>query len=181
MKALSAEDVADLRRWLISGAVVVLAHGAIAAGMVNWRDEIEPGEPAAAIVIEFAPLPVAPAAPQIDIAPGPEQVMSDASPDKPVERVEEEQKLEAKVASRSVEEPPLEIKPAPNPDVAIEPTRQEVATPQRQEPRTPASTTSAPQAPPEQIAALPAAPMQRHITPTNSDAAHMQKSDRSVA
>ena len=43
MKALSAEDVADLRRWLISGAVVVLAHGAIAAGMVNWRDEIEPG------------------------------------------------------------------------------------------------------------------------------------------
>ena len=68
MKALSAEDVADLRRWLISGAVIVLAHGAIAAGMVNWRDEIEPGEPAAAIVIEFAPLPVAPAAPQIDIA-----------------------------------------------------------------------------------------------------------------
>jgi len=45
MKALSAEDVADLRRWLISGAVIVLAHGAIAAGMVNWRDEIEPGEP----------------------------------------------------------------------------------------------------------------------------------------
>jgi hypothetical protein len=43
MKALSAEDVADLRRWLISGAVIVLAHGAIAAGMVNWRDEIEPG------------------------------------------------------------------------------------------------------------------------------------------
>ena len=71
MKALSAEDVAGLRRWLISGAVIVLAHGAIAAGMVNWRDEIEPGEPAAAIVIEFAPLPVAPAAPQIDIAPDP--------------------------------------------------------------------------------------------------------------
>ncbi len=168
MKALSAEDVAGLRRWLISGAVIVLAHGAIAAGMVNWRDEIEPGEPAAAIIIEFAPLPVAPAAPQLDIAPGPEQVMSDASPDKPVERVEEEQKLEAKVASRSVEEPPLEIKPAPNPDVAIEPTRQEVATPQRQEPRTPAPTTSAPQAPLEQTAALPAAPIQGQITPTNS-------------
>jgi hypothetical protein len=77
MKALSAEDVAGLRRWLISGAVIVLAHGAIAAGMVNWRDEIEPGEPAAAIIIEFAPLPVAPAAPQLDIAPGPEQVMSE--------------------------------------------------------------------------------------------------------
>src|SRR5260370_1431374 len=168
MKALSAEDVAGLRRWLISGAVIVLAHGAIAAGMVNWRDEIEPGEPAAAIIIEFAPLPVARGAPQLDIARGPEQVMPDASPDKPVERVEEEQKLEAKVASRSVEEPPPEIKPAPNPDVAIEPTRQEVATPQRQEPRTPAPTTSAPQAPLEQTAALPAAPIQCQITPTNS-------------
>ncbi len=111
MMALSAEDVADLRRWLISGAIIVLAHGAIAATMVSWRDEIEPAEPAAAIVIEFAPVPVAPVAPQADIAPGPEQVMSDASPDKPVERVVE-QKVEEKVASRPVEEPPPEIKPA---------------------------------------------------------------------
>src|SRR6266511_2632071 len=65
MMALSADDVADLRRWFISGAIVVLAHGAIAATVVKWRDEIEPGEPAAAIVIEFAPVPAAPAQGQI--------------------------------------------------------------------------------------------------------------------
>jgi periplasmic protein TonB len=170
MMSLSVEYLADLRRWLISGAIIVLAHGGIAAGMVSWRDEIEPAEPAAAIVIEFAPVPVAPAAPQTEIPPGPEQVMSDASPNKPVESLEEKQKTEEKVASRPVEEPPPEIKPAPNPDVALEPLHQEVTSPQRQEPRTPAPTTSAPQALPEQTAALPAAPAQGRITPNTSNA-----------
>jgi hypothetical protein len=83
--AMMAEDLADLRRWVMCGAIVVLAHGAIAAAMVSWRDEIDPAEPAAAIVIEFAPVPVGPAAPQTEIPPGPEQVMSDASPNQPVE------------------------------------------------------------------------------------------------
>jgi protein TonB len=170
MMALSAEDFADLRRWAICGAIIVLAHGAIAAGMVNWREEIEPAEPAAAIVIEFAPVPVAPAAPQTEIAPGPEQVMSDASANKPVESVEEKEKVEEKVASRPAEEPPPDIKPAPNPDVAVEPPQQEFTTPQRQEPRTPAPTTSAPQALPEQTAALPAAPTQGRISPNTSNA-----------
>jgi protein TonB len=168
--ALSAEDVTDLRRWVLSAAIVVLAHGAIAAGMVTWRENIEPAEPAAAIVVEFAPVPVAPATPPTDIAPGPEQVMSEASPERPVEHVEEEQKIEEKVASKPVEEPPPEIKPAPNPDVAIEPPKQEVAKLQPQEPRTPAPTTSAPQALPEENAAVPAAPMQGRLTPTPSNA-----------
>ena len=168
--ALSAEDVTDLRRWVLSAAIVVLAHGAIAAGMVTWRENIEPAEPAAAIVVEFAPVPVAPATPPTDIAPGPEQVMSEASPERPVEHVEEEQKIEEKVASKPIEEPPPEIKPAPNPDVAIEPRPQEVAKLLPQEPRTPAPTTSAPQALPEENAAVPAAPMQGRLTPTPSNA-----------
>jgi periplasmic protein TonB len=170
MMALSAQDLADLRRWAICGAVIVLAHGAMAAGTINWREEIEPAEPAAAIVVEFAPVPVAPAAPQTEIPPGPEQVISEASPERPVEQVEEKQKPQEKVASRPVEEPPPEIKPAPNPDVALEPPHQEVPTPQRQEPRLPAPTTSAPQALPDQTAAIPAAPTQGRITPTNSNA-----------
>lgn len=168
--ALGAEDFTDLRRWAISAAIVVLAHGAIAAGMVPWREEIEPAEPAAAIVVEFAPVPVAPAAPPTDIAPGPEQVMSEASPERPVEHVEDEQKIEEKLVSNPVEEPPPEIQPAPNPDVAIEPPKQEVAKLQPQEPRTPAPTTSAPQALPEENAAVPAAPMQGRLTPTPSNA-----------
>jgi periplasmic protein TonB len=177
MMALSADDMADLRRWLLSGAVIVLAHGAIAASVVNWREEIEPAEPAAAIMIEFAPLPVAPAAPPTDIAPGPEQVMSEASPERPVEQVEEKQKAQEKLASKPVEEPPPEIKPAPNPDVALEPPHQEVVSPQRQEPRAPAPTTSTPQALPEQTAALPAAPAQGRITPKTSNAVPTWKTE----
>jgi periplasmic protein TonB len=168
--ALGGEDFSDLRRWAISAAIVVLAHGAIAAGMVPWRDNLEAAEPAAAIVVEFAPLPVGPDAPPTEIAPGPEQVMSEASPERPVEHVEDEQKIEEKVASKPVEEPPPEIKPAPNPDVAVEPRPQEVAKLLPQEPRTPAPTTSAPQAIPEQSAAVPAAPMQGRLTPTPSNA-----------
>jgi protein TonB len=168
--ALSAEAFTDLRRWTISAAVVVLAHGAIAAGVVPWRDNLEPAEPAAAIVVEFAPLPVGPDAPPTEIAPGPEQVMSEASPERPVEHVDDEQKIEEKIASKPVEEPPPEIKPAPNPDAAVEPRQQEVAKLQPQEARTPAPTTSAPQAIPEQSAALPAAPMQGRLTPTPSNA-----------
>jgi hypothetical protein len=102
MMALSAEDFADLRRWAICGAIIVLAHGAI--------------------------------------------------------------------ASKPVDEPPPETKPAPNPDVALEPPHQKVTSPQRQEQRTPAPTTSAPQALPEQTAALPAAPTQGWLTPNRSNA-----------
>jgi periplasmic protein TonB len=69
-----------------------------------------------------------------------------------------------------VEEPLPEVKPAPNPEVAVEPPPQEVPTPRRQEPRLPAPTTSAPQALPNQTAAIPAAPTQGRITPTNSNA-----------
>jgi protein TonB len=155
MMLLATADIADLRRWLISGAIVVLAHGAIAAAIVTWREEIEPAEPAAAIVVEFAPLPVAPANQEMDIAPGPEQVMSDASPDRPIEK--------------PVEETPPEVKPAPNPEVPIQPP-QEVQQETPQEPRPPAPTTSAPQAAPLETAAIPAAPVQGQATPKSSNA-----------
>src|SRR5262249_685222 len=168
MMVLSAGYVADLRRWFISGAIIVLAHGGMAAAMVGWRDEIEPAEPAAAIVIEFAPMPAAPAMPQANIAPGPEQVMSDASPNRPVETLEEKQKVQQNVASRPAEEPPPQVKPAPNPEVAVDPPREVQQETARQAPRLPAPTTSAPQAIPERTAALPAAPMQGQIAPQNS-------------
>jgi periplasmic protein TonB len=172
MIALAAEDAAELRRWLISGAIVVLAHTAGAAAMVAWREQVEPAEPAAAIVVELAPLPVAPANQETDIPPGPEQVMSDASPERPVETVKEtvEEKPEQKI--EPVEEPPPEVKPAPNPEVAIQPPtpadKQE--TPQRQEPRLPAPVTSAPQAAPLETAAVPRAPVQGPPVPRSSNA-----------
>jgi protein TonB len=177
MIGLAAQDVADLRRWTLCAAIIVFAHGGLAGAMVAWREAIEPAEPAAAIVIEFAPIPVGPASRQTEIPPGPEQVMSEASPDRPTETVEEkieqktqqkvevkiDQKVEEKVEPKPVEAPPPEVTPAPDPEVAIEPPApQEVkreSVPQ-QSPRLPAPATTAPQALPVERAARPAAPTQ---------------------
>jgi periplasmic protein TonB len=184
--AEGAFDFAELRRWAASGAIVVLAHGGVAAAMVSWREPIDLSEPAAAIVIQFAPVPVAPAALATEVPPGPEQVESDASPSKPGEIVEEkieerlEQKTEAKLElelhleSKPVEEPPPPLPPAPDPELAIAPPppRQEakLANPQLQEPRTPAPLTLAPQALPVETAAVPAAPEQGPFTPSDAKA-----------
>jgi periplasmic protein TonB len=156
MIVLSMEDVADLRRWVISGAIVVLAYGAVAAAMLKWHEEIEAEELSGAIVVEFAPAPVGPAVVNTDIPPGPEQVMSEAVPEK--------------VETAPPEEPPPEVKPAPNPEVPVEPTPQEVKPEPRQEPRPPVPTTSAPQAMPTQTALVPAAPLQGRPTPRISTA-----------
>jgi protein TonB len=173
----ATQDMADLRRWLISAAIVLCAHGGMAAAMVTWREPLETAEPAAAIVIEFAPVPVAPANLRTEIPPGPEQVMSDAAPERPTQSIEEkleekiEQKVEAKLEQKredmlerkAIIEPPPEVAPAPNPEIAIEPLapqeiKQEAA--QRQDARSPAPMTSAPQAVPVELAAIPAAPTQ---------------------
>src|SRR5262245_66253993 len=94
MMALAADDIADLRRWALCGAAIVLAHGGIAAGIVNWGEPIEGTGAAAGIVIEFAPLPVAPHTLQADVRPGPPQDTVDSPAVKPVESLEEKQKVE---------------------------------------------------------------------------------------
>ena len=137
MLALTAEDFADLRRWLIAGVIVVLAHGGIVLATARWHEPVVfSSEPAGAIVVEFAPEQVA----------APEQVQSDAVPEKPIEKVEKEP--EEKVADKG--ELPIEQKVEPKP---------------REEPPRDAApiTTPAPPEPPK-VAALPAGPLQG--TPT---------------
>jgi protein TonB len=169
MSALATEDGTDLRCWLISGAVVLLAHGAIAAAMLPWREESEPDEPAAAIVVEFAPVPVAPATLETEIPPGPEQVMSDATPDKPVEIVKETVEPKPEQKTEPLEEPPPEVKPAPNPDVPIQPPQQVKQEPVQQQPRPPAPMTSAPQAALLERGPVPAAPSVGRSAPKTSN------------
>ena len=69
--ALTAEDLADLRRWLFAGVVVLLAHGFGAAAILRWHEPVDPAEPTGAIVVEFSPEQVV----------APEQVQSDAVPE----------------------------------------------------------------------------------------------------
>ena len=70
MIALAPEMPAELRRWAVCGAVAVLAHVGLAAGMIGWREATEAAEPAAAMVIVFAPVAVAPAAMRTELPPG---------------------------------------------------------------------------------------------------------------
>jgi protein TonB len=185
MIALAPEDLADLRRWAICAAVVVLAHGGIAGAMVAWREPADGTGAAAGIVIEFAPTPVATALLQSELPPGPEQDLADSS-SKPVESREDKQKVEQKaeaklehkreekVDAKPVEEPPPEVPPALDPEVAIEPPppTQEVKeeTPVPQEAHNPA-TPSAPHVIAEELAEVPAAPRMGAPNPFDSESA----------
>jgi periplasmic protein TonB len=167
MIALAAEDLADLRRWAICGAVVVLAYGGLAAGLVTWHEPVEGTGAAAGIVIEFAPMPVAPATVQSEVRPGPEMDTFDSTPTQQVE-AKREQKVEEKVESKPVEERPPEV---PNPEAAIQPPEQvEKEAPAPQEQR-PLAVATAPQVVADQLAALPAAPRQGAPNPYDSNAA----------
>src|SRR5262249_24918647 len=60
MIALTVEDRADLIRWLLSGAIILCAHGAIAASLLLGAPPPDESSQGAAIVIELAETPVAP-------------------------------------------------------------------------------------------------------------------------
>ena len=133
MMQLAAEDRSDLRRWMFSSLAVLCVYAGFTATLATWRyvDDISAAEPSGAIVVDLAPLAAAPSTTPTDIAPGPEQVMSEAQP---VARPE---------VTPSDETP--QLPPAPDPDaaVALQAKPQPEATPQQQ---AAAATTSAPQA-----------------------------------
>ena len=169
MITVSSEDSADLWRWLLSAALVILAHGGIAAAMVTWHEAVDPSEQSGAVLVEFAPLPAAPPAPPTELAPGPEQEMSDAAPE----------------LKSSMVEPSVQEKSVATPNTPVAPDKMHVLDPElapessattkpqpvpQQEPRVPAPATSAPQAVPERTAALPVAPSDSQMTRGNSKA-----------
>ncbi|MBN8986782.1 MAG: energy transducer TonB [Rhizobiales bacterium] len=147
MMQLAAEDRSDLQRWMFSGLAVLSVYGALTAALATWRpaDDTVAAEPSGAIVVDLAPLPAAPATTPNDVAPGPEQVMSEAQP-------------VAKPEVTPPDETP-ELPPAPNPDaaMALHAKPQPEVTPQQQ---AAANTTSAPPAVPERIAPVAVAPTQ---------------------
>lgn len=83
------------RRWSLSAVFVLAMHGSMALAIVHWPQPESPaGEPPAAVMIELAPLPVAPEAVPQEVAVGVLQEMSENSTptdakDDPVEEIEE--------------------------------------------------------------------------------------------
>jgi len=68
----------------VAALVVASAHGAAGWVIANWqRAEAAVGAPPAAVMIELAPLAVAPEAPPQEVAPGPEMVEAQPEPEPP--------------------------------------------------------------------------------------------------
>ena len=106
-------------RWLLCGALVLGAHGTVAAVLATWSEPLAPGEAAAAIMIELAPMEAAPTTEKTDIPVGPQETQNQPDPtNEPVEQKEPEKEPEPQVA----EQPPIpEVAPTPpQKDVAVE-------------------------------------------------------------
>jgi periplasmic protein TonB len=101
MIALTPEDRADLLRWLVSGAVILFAHGAIAASVLLRVPPEDDSAQGAAIVIELVALPIAPL----------ERVEPDTPKEQPEEKVEEkpEEKIETPAEVAMLPEPKPEV------------------------------------------------------------------------
>ena len=69
----------DVTRWSLSFLLVVMLHGGGALALLTHQDRGEVAEPSSAVVVDFATLPMVDAPPR-DIAPGIEQVQTEAAP-----------------------------------------------------------------------------------------------------
>ena len=154
-------------RWIACAAIVLLAHGSVAAALLHWR-EADDAAPGAAIVIDLAPAMMAPDEEKQDLPPGPEQVQADASPEQKVEKIEEE--VEKKAESKVEQEPQPEIAQAPDPEVALAP---EPPKPEPQElpseAQLAAPATTAPQVPKLEEAPVAAAPVQAPLSVSDAN------------
>jgi len=143
---------AELLRWCACGVVVLAAHGLIAAAIAVRSDPVEDADAGSPVVmIDLAPIAAAPAAPQADLAPGPQveaPAQEEVAAQKEPERKEEEKER-------------VEEMPAPNPRVALAPTQPEKEQPDEVKPeQQPIEATPVPTAPPPApvVAPKPAAP-----------------------
>jgi len=82
-----------LLRWSLAGVCIVSLQGGIVYAALNWPGEpVSPAEVPAAIMIELAPVPVAPQTPPQEVALGPQMEMSqEATPSEEDEPIEQQQ------------------------------------------------------------------------------------------
>jgi periplasmic protein TonB len=126
-------DVADWLRWAASVVLVLGAHAAAAAIVVNYVDPVVPGTPSGAIFFELAPMTAAPENAQPDLAPGPVQPQIDGTPDVKPEQIADTP-VEPVVAQEPVETQPPD-KPVDVAVARIEPVEETIETPPEQKPQ----------------------------------------------
>lgn len=125
------DDRHEFARWSLAGVIVLAAHLGLAASYLMLRDAASDGMPQApAVIIDFAPMPVAPAS-DLDIAVGPQMQESLVPPEPKLQEVPEK-----------IEPPP----PAENPIVATPEPTPKVEPKPEPKPKAP-RTTAAPRSP----------------------------------
>jgi protein TonB len=159
----------ELPRWILSGFMVVLAHGAVPAAFVHWRTVDDVADPTAALVVNLAPMPMSPTDTPLAVPPGPEQVQAQATP-QPAEKVEEKPEETHEVSKVEQEQP--DLLPAENPEVAMAalPPEARPEVPKTADNQIPAPVTTASQAPKVEETAVAAAPEQGQINISNPNA-----------
>jgi protein TonB len=103
----AAENGFEIPRWVLSAAVVIGLHAALAIMLTRWHEPVEADEGTDAIVVDLTPFTAPPSETKDDLAPGPVQQQSEAVPEA------EPPKLEEKP-----EEKP-ELPPQPDADVVL--------------------------------------------------------------
>lgn len=100
------------RRWVGAGMLVLTFHvGGATAALWQWPEQEVDEEPEGAMMLELAPMPIAPPEERQDLAPGP--LSEDSVPVPPTEEVKE---MKPEELIPPVEEAPL----VPEPEVALE-------------------------------------------------------------
>jgi protein TonB len=130
LMSLSVDNRRELQRWLICGAVVVMAHAGLAVALANWHDFVQGDETGNALVIDLEPLQIDVADhPTEEVPPGPEQAEAEATPEKPVKEVQE--KVEQMVRADNPDVVlPEEVKPEHPKEVEVEPSAPDTTAPQ---------------------------------------------------
>lgn len=101
----AATDTHDLHRWILSTAIVIGIHAALALTLTHWHEPLSGDEGTEAIVVDLAPFTAPPTDSKSDLAPGPEQQQSLAASDSQ--------------ASKPKEKPQEKIEPSPEADVQL--------------------------------------------------------------
>ena len=151
----------ELMRWCACAAVVLAAHGLLALAVLTHADEAELESGAPVVMIELAPLAVAPLVPKADLDPGPEQMQPES---------QEAAAQQAKPQAKRVEPERMPEDTALNPTATLpprepEPRKEVPQTQSQQEPREPSPVPTAPPSV-EAPAARPAGPAEGRVPQT---------------
>lgn len=172
-------------RWSLAGLCIVAFHGTIVYAAFNWPRQAEAAaELPAAIMIELAPVPVAPDTPPQDVALGPQMEQSqEATPSEQEDKPVEDQKPEPEIKTE-IEVPLLPEKPKAE-AVLAQPTppepQQEKPKEDQRKPDKPKKAQKKPQNRKAQNAPATTAPQAANVQRAATNAAAMAGTSSSVA